>query len=371
MELKKVGAEAPEKHTQYVKRHIGLDKAFPNGGLSQSTHILFHLFVSRHDNYAVQRQNGDYFRVGKPLTLKVLRQHLEGRVTVGAYQLNAESMVKTLIFDLDPEKLEDPQLTARTIVEECVNKPERKKPRFYRKAVLLEASRHPDPSYHIWVFFQPVPVPAQVARWLGFKVLEHANINPKRVEVFPKQGGLTEARPYGNFVKLPLGKHQVHDKWSRFLDLETLEPVTPKCLFEIQGVSFLDSDIRRILGFSRKTHVQAKFDLPKNYKPMDNSEEEKIVRFLVKYWIKPDPTREIEGNRNKVEMAFLGWCLKRGVAHESARRIIQRVVDLTGDEEASSRLQLVDYHYKNRRSLGAELLGLSGLRKIVRETLKK
>jgi len=369
VELKKVGAEAPEKHTQYVKKHIGLDKAFPIGGLSQSAHILLHLFVSRHDNYAVQRQNGDYFRVGKPLTLKVLRQHLEGRVTVGAYQLNAQSKVKTLIFDLDPEKLEDPRATTKTIIEKCIDKPDPKKPRLYRKAVLLEASRYPDPSYHIWVFFQPGPVPAQMARWLGLKILELANVNPKLVEVFPKQDKLTEARPFGNFVKLPLGKHQAHGKWSRFLDLETFEPLSSNCLFDVQGVSFLEKDIRRILGFSRKTHVQAKLDLPKNYKPLRNSEEEKIVRFLVKYWHAPSP--EMPGNRNQVEMAFLGFCLKRGVAYESAKRIIQSVVDLTGDEEASSRLQLVDYHYKNRRGLGAELLGLSGLRKIVRETLKK
>lgn len=321
------------------------------------------LFVNRHDNYAVQRRSGQYFRVEKPLTLEVLQEHLEGKVTVGAYQLNAESMVKTLPFDLDPKSLEDPQATARKIIEECVNKPEPKKPRFYREAVLLEASRYPDPSFHIWVLFQPVPIPAQVARWLGFKILEHANISPKCVEVFPKQDKLTDARPFGNFVKLPLGKHQEHNKWSRFLDLETFEPISSNCLFEVQGMSFLNPDISRILGFSRKTHVQAKLDLPKNYKPLKNSEEEKIVRFLAKYWT--------PGNRNQVEMAFLGWCLKRGVAHESARRIIQRVAELTGDEDGVGvRLQLVDYHYGNRRSLGTQLLGISGLRKIVKETLK-
>ncbi|MCW3977564.1 MAG: hypothetical protein NWE77_06495 [Candidatus Bathyarchaeota archaeon] len=319
---------------------------------------LLHLFVNRRDNYAVQRRNGSYFRVEELLTLEVLRQHLEGKITVGAYQLNAQSMVKTLIFDLDPEKLEDPQSTAKTIVEECVNKPSPKKPRFCRKAVVVEASRFGDPSYHIWVFFQPVPVPAQVARWLGFKILEHANLSPRLVEVFPKQDKLTEARPYGNFVKLPLGKHQAHDKWSRFLDLETFEPLPSICLFNTQGVSFPEQDIRKILGFSEKTHVQAKLDLPKNYKPLKNREEEKVTQFLVKYWI--------PGNRNQVEMAFLGLCLKRSVAHQSAKRIIQKVAELTGDEETSSRLQLVDYHYKSRRSLGCQLLGLSGLRKIVR-----
>jgi hypothetical protein len=66
-------------------------------------------------------------------------------------------------------------------------------------------------------------------------------------------------------------------------------------------------------------------------------------------------------------MAFLGFCIKKGISHHSAKRIIERVCDLTGDEEKPARLRLVDYHYTSRRGLGCRLLGASGLREVFRE----
>lgn len=47
--------------------------------------------------------------------------------------------------------------------------------RFPEKSVLLEASRHPDPSYHQWVFLEP-PIPAKAARFLGRRILERAGL---------------------------------------------------------------------------------------------------------------------------------------------------------------------------------------------------
>lgn len=301
-------------------------------------------------------------KVEQSLTTKVIHDHRQGKITVGVYQLDGNNNVKWLCFDLDPEPLENPKETAHAIIRECVLKPDPKTPRFYKKAVLLEASRHPDSSYHIWVFFEPLPVPAKVARWLGLKILEHANINPKLVEVFPKQTELTKDRPYGNLVKLPLGFHRKAEKWSYFLNYETFKPLSQACLFNVQGVSFLESELARICRFEDKKHIQIRFQLPKNYQPLKNKEEEQIVKFLVKYW-KP-------GSRNKLEMVFLGYCLKKGVSFESARRIIDQVALATGDEERGQRLQLVKYHYQNRRNLTSQLLGISGLKQIVMETVK-
>jgi len=300
-------------------------------------------------------------KVEQSLTTKVIHNHWQGKITIGVYQLDNDNMVKWLCFDLDPGTLENPKETAQTIIQECVLHPDPKTPRFYEKAVLLEASRYPDLSFHIWVFFESLLVSAKVARWLGLKILEHANINPKQVEVFPKQTELTKDRPYGNLVKLPLGLHRKAKKWSRFLNLQSFEPLPTSCVFNAQGVSFLESELAMICSFEDKKHVQIKFQLPKNYKPLKNKEEEKIVKFLAKYW-KP-------GNRNKLEMAFLGYCLKKGVSFESAHRIIDQVIITTGDEERGQRLQLVKYHYKNRLNITPQLLGISGLKQIVKEAL--
>ena len=326
------------------------------------------LFVNRPDVYAEQQPNKKYLKIKEPLTTEVIQRHLQGEITVGVYQLDGNNYVKWLCFDLDPGTLENPKETVRAIIQECVSKPDPKTPRFYKKAVLLEASRYPDASYHIWVFFEPVPVPAKVARWLGMKILEHANINPKLVEVFPKQTELTKDRPYGNLVKLPLGLHRKAEKWSYFLNLETFKPLLKSCIFNVQGVSFLESELAIICSFEDKKHVQIKFKMPKNYKPLKNKDEEKIVKFLAKYWKKPSPAKP--GNRNKLEMAFLGYCLKKGVSFESAYRIIDQVAIATGDEERGHRLQLVKYHYQNRRNLTPQLLGISGLKQIVMETVE-
>ena len=220
---------------------------------------------------------------------------------------------------------------------------------------MLEASRFDDPSFHVWIFFEP-RVPAQVAKWLGFRCLELAGLNPKQVEVFPKQAELSKDRPYGNFVKLPLGVHRKEGKKSRILDHATFEPLPDETLETFKGLSFSEHDLAKILNFKFKANVQIKFNLPTTFKPLSVREEEKTVEFLCRYWK--------EGYRNDLEMCFLGFCLKKGVAIESARRMIEEVVLRTGDNEKAARVALVDYHYRNR--LTTQLKGLSGIREIVR-----
>lgn len=321
------------------------------------------LFVARDDCYGMQLKQG-YTKIEAPLTDHVLLDHLQGKITVASYQLSKEGLVKWLCFDLDPEKNPDARETAEKLLdamfEEKAEHDEVKRPRVWPKAVLLEASRFPDPSYHIWIFFL-LPVPAKVAQWLGYCIIELACLNPKKIEVFPKQTELTEGTPYGNFVKLPLGKHQAANRWSRFLAFDTFKPLPNNVLNQVVGISFSEADTAKIMGFEKKKHVQITFALSKHYKPLKSKQEERIARFLAKYWRR--------GFRNRLEMAFLGWAIKRGITYQSARRIIQRVVQLTCDEEGSARLRLVDYHYKNRLNMASRLLGISGLKEIIREAV--
>jgi len=321
--------------------------------------IVKALFVNREDCYCMQYKQG-YSRIEAPLTAAVLERHLKGEITVGSYQLSRSNFVKWLCFDLDPEKLKDPKEAALKVLNVLFEEKEeadgKKRPRIWRKAVLLEASRYPDPSYHIWIFFVP-EVPAKLTQWLGYRILELADLNPKQVEVFPKQTELTEDRSYGNFVKLPLGKHQVADKWSCFLDFETFEPLPNSIILDVCGISFSEADLTKIEGFETKKGVQTAFELPKKFRPLSDKEEEKAVQFLCKYWK--------EGARNRLEMCFLGLCIKRGVSFESAKRIINEVADRTDDAEKQARLDLVAYHYRNRMNVC--LKGTSGIREIIKE----
>lgn len=151
--------------------------------------LLKTLFVNRTDCYCRQLKQG-YTRVEQQLTGNVLAQHLKGEVTVGSYQLDMESRVKWLCLDFDPEKLKDPKEAVQKVLavlfETKKDEDGNEVPRVWPSTVVLEASRYPDPSYHIWVLFL-LPVKAKVARWLGLRFLEMANVSPKTVEVFPKQ----------------------------------------------------------------------------------------------------------------------------------------------------------------------------------------
>ena len=317
------------------------------------------LFVNREDCYCIQLKQG-YTRVEQPLTDDVLLQHLKGEVTVGSYQLDKDSRVKWLCFDLDPEQLEDAKATAQKILAVLLETEQdsegNETPRVRPNCVILEASRYPDPSYHIWLLFL-IPVKAKVARWLGLRVLEIAALSPKTVEVFPKQEEITADRPFGNFVKLPFGFHQVERKWSRLLDFDTFEPMPLDKLEDKHGLSFSEEETAKLEGMETKRNVQVTFELPKAFKPLSDMEEEKAVQFLCKYWR--------EGARNRLEMCFLGLCIKKGVSLESAKRIIREVCNRTNDVEKQARLELVGYHYKNR--LHGPLKGSSGIREIVRE----
>jgi hypothetical protein len=322
--------------------------------------VLHGLFVNRADCFCQQNKDGSYARIAAPLTLDVLISHLNGEITVGSYQLGIDNTTKYLCFDFDPEKLDDPKATVERLLNMLLEmkeeEPDNARPRMWPYAVMLEASRYDDSSFHVWVFFEP-RVPAQVARWLGFRCLELAGLNPKQVEVFPKQAELSKDRPYGNFVKLPLGLHRKEGKRSRILDHATFEPLPDEMLETFRGLTFSEHDLAGILNLKSKANVQVKFNLPTTFKPLSAREEEKSVEFLCRYWK--------EGYRNDLEMCFLGSCLKKGVAVESARRMIEEVVLRTGDNERASRLGLIDYHYQNR--LTTRLKGLSGIREIVRK----
>jgi hypothetical protein len=321
--------------------------------------VLKTFFVNRTDCYCIQRKKG-YIRIDQPLTDAVLEQHLKGHITVGSYQLDRVSRVKWLCFDFDPEKLANPQEAVKEVLNVLFEEEEEadgiNRPRVWPHSILLEASRYPDPSYHVWILFL-ISVSAKATQWLGYRILELANLNPKQVEIFPKQAELTQDRPFGNFVKLPLGFHQVEQKWSRILNNVTFEPLASLKIQELRGITFSEADLTKMASFEVKRHVQTSFSLPKKFKPLSDREEEKVVQFLCKYWR--------EGYRNRLEMYFLGLCLKKGVSFESAERIISEVADRTNDSEKQARLDLAVYHYRSR--LTVSLKGSSGLREIIGE----
>ncbi|MBX5321369.1 MAG: hypothetical protein QHH12_04910 [Candidatus Bathyarchaeota archaeon] len=223
-------------------------KVSDNG--SDIADVFLRLFVNRMDTYAVQKADGSYVRVPQPLTKEVVQRHFIGEITVGAYMINPQDQTtKTLCFDVDPEHVGKPEEVTANILKACNG-------RFPEKAVLLEASRYPDPSFHIWVFFEP-PIPAKAARFLGRKILEHAGV---AVELFPKQDEVAPGE-FGNLVKLPLGLHRAAGKYSCFLNSATFKPLNPRCLFDVEGCSLPEKDIQRAMELAdQQQGIQTKLE---------------------------------------------------------------------------------------------------------------
>ncbi len=323
--------------------------------------LLNRIFVNRTDCYCIQLKQG-YTKVAEPLTDEILLQHLSGEVTVGSYQLDSCNYVKWLCFDFDPEKLPDPKEAAKQVLTVLLKKEKEEdgteRPRVWSNCIVLEASRFPDPSYHIWVLFLS-PVKAKMARWLGLRILEMANLNPKQMEVFPKQDELTPEKPYGNFVKLPLGRHQVEGKWSRILDVETFEPLPSEELENKHGLSFSEKDMEKLETMETKRNVQVMFEAPpQTVKKLSDKDEEKTIQFLTHYW---QP-----GYRNDLTLSFCGMCIKQGISCESVKRVIEEVCKRTGTSslDTSEFLGKVDYQFTHRMNVG-NLKGTSGIREVV------
>jgi hypothetical protein len=239
------------------------------------------------------------------------------------------------------------------------NKPNQTQPLIWDNSLILEASRYPDNSYHIWILFM-APVSAKVARWLALRILELAEQNPKHIEVFPKQNEVTAERPYGNFVKLPFGKHQVEQKYSRLLNLDTFEPQPLTELENKTGLSLPEKDQTTIESIQSKTTVQMSFAAPTVTRSVSNKNKQGRINLLSKYW-KP-------GYRNQLVLSFCGYCIKNGYSHQQTKEIIEAVCQKTNTtpQDTTEFLQKVDYQFQNRTTL-SNLKGISGLIEIINE----
>ena len=208
---------------------------------------FWHFFVNRFDTYAVQCSDGSYRRVEAALTRDVIEQHLRGEITIGIYQLNPEGdTVRWICFDIDPSKVPNTAQVAKSLYNFSAST-------VPSEAVWLEASRFPDVSYHVWLFFAD-PIPAVAARWLG--VAANRKAGHPNVEVFPKQD--TVKGRFGNLVKLPLGLHRVYGKWSRWLNPETFEPLEDEAFIKAYQAPLNNKQIAEIRSRIKEEQRQSR-----------------------------------------------------------------------------------------------------------------
>jgi hypothetical protein len=162
-------------------------------------------FIARHDCYPVQRKDGKYVSLKHPLTPEIIKKHLWGLITIGAYALDSESKARWLCFDADTEDQWHGILALALTLE-------RQKVVPYR-----ERSRR---GGHLWLFFSALP--SAYARKIGLQLLVEHNL--KGIELYPKQDQLTSG--IGSLVRLPLGVHRKTGQRYSFVDRDG-QPLAP------------------------------------------------------------------------------------------------------------------------------------------------
>ena len=170
----------------------------------------FDLFVNRLA-YTVQSSkpasNGKYYyyrpKDGRRVSLEIIRQHLDGRQTIGLYALNPNTQrSKWVAIDADYENaLEDLLKLQWELRQDGVE-------------AALEKSRR---GAHLWIFAEQ-PLLARDCRIyicnlaLRLKVpVKGGNGLAEGIEVFPRQDQLGP-REYGNAIRAPLGIHRATNK---------------------------------------------------------------------------------------------------------------------------------------------------------------
>lgn len=158
-----------------------------------SVNILRYL-IGNPNAYAVQQKDGSYRPVRDPLTADILRDHLDGHITVGTYVLNFDK-ARTIVFDID----DGDRALALKLAAACKG---------FGLTPSIEFSGRK--GYHVWVVLEQYEPAADVQR-LAKTIAAQVGFNG---EVFPKQA---TARDLGNLVKLPFGVHQVTGTRSSFV----------------------------------------------------------------------------------------------------------------------------------------------------------
>jgi hypothetical protein len=142
--------------------------------------------IGRWTDYAVQRADGRYVRVGQHLTPALVGRHLAGELTIGTYVVDELGRCGYAVFDAD-------QADGLVVLAGV-------QARLAEAGIpsVLEASRR---GGHLWVLLE-MWVPAA---WVRAQMQPYC---PVGVELYPKQDALSGAG-FGSLIRVPLGVHRL------------------------------------------------------------------------------------------------------------------------------------------------------------------
>lgn len=185
----------------------------PRTELEPLAENLASVFFQRRDIFARQLEDGRYISIKEPLETWQLTSHLQGKLTLGTYVLDAESQARFIAFDADDnQQLVGLIYMAQRLLEDGV-------------PTYLESSRR---GGHLWLFFDK-QIPAREARAFGRGLLTAHYLTG--IELFPKQDQLGNGP--GSLIRMPFGIHRRDGRRYGFINIEG-QPLAPTLADQIQ-----------------------------------------------------------------------------------------------------------------------------------------
>lgn len=305
------------------KKAIDLTRTF-NPDIPSIPKLLFHYFGTNPYYAQARTVAGEvtYQPIKRPLTEEILQDHLDGKITLGSYQLDKENKVMWLGWDVDSNNRDTAKEYAKQLISKLRDIPH---------SVEFSGSK----GYHILIFLSQ-PMLAEKAKTITEAVRgELPKAGTSHIECFPKQASLTKANPMGSLLKIPLGVHpRTHDK-SRFVDptngWEGGQDVDPfQCLSNV-----VDPDALNVLLTGNEDPKKA------------------IVDLLVPHWQ--------AGEHHNLSLYLSGYLAHLGWGVQDVIEVITGICKQAHDDaEIENRIQAATDTFKSIGE-GKSVKGFSGL----------
>jgi hypothetical protein len=218
--LKEAFIHKQSKNTSLKSENFLLSKVYRtfSGKRTQildSREALISRILNRTDIHVLQKSDGRYEKFPVSVSVEMIQKHLNGLLTLGAYQFNLKNEVKWIAFDIDSHAPKNVIETEEEIKRRD-DKAENDKERLcsYLESLdipyLIEKSGSPH-SYHIWIFVEPVS--GAKASLFALTIAKDSGVD---CEVYPKQEEIGKDG-FGNLLKIPFALHRKHNTWSQIL----------------------------------------------------------------------------------------------------------------------------------------------------------
>lgn len=204
----------------------------------KKAYFLWRYFVHRRQHYAVQKADGNYKKVPENITLETLLKHVRGEHTIGTYQMQLDNTTKWIVYDVDCHDGDDHEVAE--INKQCILDVLSER----HVTPLIERSGSPG-SYHLWILLTQ-PVDAETVYEVSRQLITDRGIRVSNCEVFPKQKRIDGRKPYGNLVKLPLGKNRRTDVFSTFENMGDFET------YDLERIRFSNKNVDLTKAFRTK-----------------------------------------------------------------------------------------------------------------------